>query len=87
MKRFCFLLLVVLSLNTFAQENERLLRNFRDYRERTENRFDWSKSKIFYYLQEYCNHDFSISNPELVDFVYACGLAAEQVAGRGMDGI
>lgn len=87
MKRFCFLLFVVLSLNTFAQENERLLRNFRDYRERTENRFDWSKSKIFYYLQEYCNHDFSISNPELVDFVYACGLAAEQVAGRGMDGI
>ena len=87
MKRFCFLLLVVLSLNTFAQENERLLRNYRDYRERNENRFDWSKSKVFFYLKEYCTHDFSVSHPDVVEFINTCGLEAEQVAGRGMDGI
>ena len=87
MNKIWILLLLTLSLSTFAQDNERLLRNYRDYRERNENRFDWSKSKIFYYLKEYCNHDFSISNPELVEFIYACGLDAEQVAGRGMDGI
>lgn len=87
MKRYCILLLVVLSLNTFAQESERLLRNYSDYRERNENRFDWSKSKVFFYLKEYCTHDFSVSHPDVVEFINTCGLEAGQVAGRGMDGI
>ena len=87
MKRYCILLLAVLSLNTFAQENERLLRNYSDYRERNENRFDWSKSKVFFYLKEYCTHDFSVSHPDVVEFINTCGLEAGQVAGRGMDGI
>lgn len=87
MKKYWILLLVVLSLNTFAQENERLLRNYRDYRERNENRFDWSKSRVFFYLKEYCNHDFSVSHPDVVEFINTCGLEAGQVAGRGMDGI
>lgn len=74
-------------MNTFAQDNERLLRNYSNYRDRNENRFDWSKSKVFFYLKKYCNHDFSIGNPDLVEFVSTCGLEAGQVAGRGMDGI
>ncbi len=87
MKKYCILLLVVLSLNTFAQENERQLRSYRDYRERNENRFDWSKSKVYFYLKEYCTHDFRVSHPDVVEFINTCGLEAGQVAGRGMDGI
>lgn len=84
MKRICTLFLIVFSLYTYAQDNTRILNNYRSYRERTENRFDWSKSKLFHYLKEYCNHDFTVTNPEMIDFIYSCGLDAEQMAEHRM---
>ena len=83
MDKIWTLLLVMLSLPTLAQDNVKILNNYSAYKQRTVNRFDWSKSRIFYYLKEYCYHDFVIDT-ELLDFIYSCGLNAEQIVEKRM---